>query len=775
MFRKLIVSAAVCSLMLVGCAGPEGPEGAQGPAGAEGPAGAPGADGKDGLPGAPGADGEDGADGQDGTDGQNGQNGNNGTDGKNAYLSGPGLKVTVQSATVQNGVARVVFKVTDDKGVLLDRSGKFTEGAVATRFLLAWLGDDVSGNPGKYTVYTVNAQGQATYDPGVNNAANYTLVSEGVYEYRFQAPITLAGDTRTHSVGFQAERTYQGLRYTADGVFNFIPAGGAVSAKREMVTNDSCNACHNRLEFHGGARRSVELCITCHNPQSVDPETGNSVDMGEMVHKIHMGANLPSNLAGGQYKIIGYGGAVHDYSGIHIPQDMKNCTTCHVSEAQDGAAAMQIATRQTCNTCHDRISYEVTPPAGFVQHTGGAFPNDQACGVCHPGTGATNSIFNVHRTAKNDPAFKDDLVMEVVSVTNTAPGQSPVLRFRVSTNGAPRNIFATPVPRINATLSGPTTDYRWYKNIVVVQSATNTQGWSTASGATLVADGNEYVYTFPPTGNIPANETGSGALTLEGYFTHTEGIGANAKSFVIVGRQPIAFYAITDSVTVPRRQIVSDASCNNCHKELGFHSNGSRSGTQGCVQCHAAPLTNQGRISRFEGSTPVLVESVDLKVMAHKIHMASHLTQPYQLGAMPAPSAANPAGTILDFNAIHVPGFMQDCTTCHLPNTFQLPMPQGLAGTVMEVRTCTEDPALDTNDFCDKPGVGETVAWKVTQTWQVPPETAVCTSCHDSYATQAHAYVNTTTLPTGQLVESCATCHGPGKTYDIAKSHKLAP
>ncbi len=771
MLRTIIVSAAVCSLMLVGCAGPEGPQGAQGPAGAEGPAGPPGTDGEPGQPGGDGDDGRNGVDGQDGADGEDGRDGQNG---QNAYLSGPGLKVTIQSATIQNNVARVVFKVTDDKGVGLDRGGRFTEGAVATRFLLAWLGDEASGSPGKYTAYHVNGVGQATYDPAVNVAANYTQLSEGVYEYRFGTPITLAGEHRTHTVGFQAERTYGGVRYTADGVFHFVPAGGAVTQTRELVTTDSCNACHNRLELHGGARRSVELCITCHTPQSVDSDTGNSVDMAEMTHKIHMGANLASVKGGTPYRIIGYGGAVHDYSNVHLPQDMKNCTTCHTAEADDGAVAYGMATRETCNTCHDRISYEVTPPQGFVQHTGGAFPNDNACGVCHPATGATNSVIAVHRTAKNDPAFDDNLVMQVVSITNTAPGQQPVLRFRVLTDGTPRNIFSAPVPRINVTIAGPTTDYRWYRNVMVIQSATGAQPWSTAPGATLVADGTEYVYTFPPAGAVPANETGSGSVTLEGYYTHTEGIGNNAKSFVIVGDNPVGYFAITDSVAVPRREIVADASCNNCHKELGFHSNGSRKNVALCIQCHNGPLTNQGRISRFEGSQPVLVESVDLRVMAHKIHMASNLSQPYALGAMPAPSAANPAGTLLDFSGLHVPGYMQDCTTCHLPNTFTLPL-AATEPTLMEIRICTEDPALDTNDFCDQPGPGETVAWKVSQSWRLPPETAVCTSCHDGYFTQAHAFANTVTLPTGQLVESCATCHGPGSVNDIAKHHKLAP
>ena len=67
---------------------------------------------------------------------------------------------------------------------------------------------------------------------------------------------------------------------------------------REVVLQAACNKCHDQLSAHGGARRDLQLCITCHSPQSVDPDTGNTVDLSVMVHKIHMGSSLPSVVAG---------------------------------------------------------------------------------------------------------------------------------------------------------------------------------------------------------------------------------------------------------------------------------------------------------------------------------------------------------------------------------------------------------------------------------------------------------------------------------------------
>ena len=69
----------------------------------------------------------------------------------------------------------------------------------------------------------------------------------------------------------------------------------------------------------------------------------------------------------------------------------------------------------------------------------------------------------------------------------------------------------------------------------------------------------------------------------------------------------------------------------------------------------------------------------------------------------------------------------------------------------------------------------------------IPRATAVCTSCHDSAATKAHARLNTVdrdgsmnvTRPVtmsqynynGDEVEACATCHGEGKTWDPLVVH----
>jgi predicted CXXCH cytochrome family protein len=78
--------------------------------------------------------------------------------------------------------------------------------------------------------------------------------------------------------------------------------------------------------------------------------------------------------------------------------------------------------------------------------------------------------------------------------------------------------------------------------------------------------------------------------------------------------------------------------------------------------------------------------------------------------------------------------------------------------------TSTEDPAADTNNYSDNP------FFILAGTVQTPPQTAVCTSCHDATYTAAHA----ATMTTQAGVESCQTCHGTGAVNGIERYHTLS-
>jgi hypothetical protein len=172
-----------------------------------------------------------------------------------------------------------------------------------------------------------------------------------------------------------------------------------------------------------------------------------------------------------------------------------------------------------------------------------------------------------------------------------------------------------------------------------------------------------------------------------------------------------------------------------------------------CVMCHNPENANDDRIARFEGST-VLAESVDFRVMIHKIHAG---------GLSPASWAASRRRR---WPTRRRHRLRRTRTRARAAVRAQGPAPtrcrRRRAGRRAPAElTCTEPAGNDGDAYCTSP------FWNVTQTFRLPPETSVCTSCHDATHVAAHAQVNTTIFG----AEACATCHGPGKTYDVAVVH----
>jgi len=283
---------SVVVLCMVGCEGPAGP------------AGPPG---------------NDGIDGAQGPTGSNGTNGSDGTTPPAPWLTAAGVRVAVTSLTFDNSGAHVAFKLADPFGVALDRKGLLTDTKVGVSFVLAQLAANPDGSAGQYTAYTTRVQtspingNSATQATTEGNESGFTVVdvTQGSYEYTFTAPVTAMDPTLTQTVlavavrGTAIDRTTLSAR----------PDGGQPIARGE-VTDHACNSCHATLGLHGGRYTSPTQCVLCHQPQSSDPDTGNTVDFKVMIHKIHRGSALPSVVAGTPYQIIGFQQSVADFSTV---------------------------------------------------------------------------------------------------------------------------------------------------------------------------------------------------------------------------------------------------------------------------------------------------------------------------------------------------------------------------------------------------------------------------------------------------------------------------
>jgi OmcA/MtrC family decaheme c-type cytochrome len=548
---------------------------------------------------------------------------------------------------------------------------------------------------------------------------------------------------RTHTVGAAAGRSLDGTTYRDDAVLHFMPEGGAVAVTREVVTDAQCDSCHGELDAHGGRYSQTAMCAMCHTPQTTDPDTGNTVDFKVMIHKVHRGAGLPSVIGGTPYQIIGNNQSLHDFSTVHFPQDVARCESCHAGA--QGDYWQQNAAREACVSCHDNISFTTPVPEGQVLHGGGVQPDDAPCTVCHPATGSIAGVADMHLMPAWDPA-SPEVAIELQDVTNSGPGQQPIVQFRVTVDGAPRDIQAQPMTLLRATFSGPNTDFARYWQATI-------QGGG-AAGTLTPVDAGDGIFTYQPiaAAAIPADATGSYTVGMEGYLQAPD-----QPRYTAVG--PMRAFAVTDEAAVARRAVVDPALCNNCHYDLQGHG-GSRRGARSCLQCHNPNNANDERFARLE-DTDVFIETVDFKVMIHKIHAGEDLTQPYFLGGFPAPSAADPDGTMIDFGETRYPRALQDCAACHDGDTFALPLAAGVLPSRHEVRECLEDPDDDGDALCED--------WPIADLVLMPPQTAACTSCHDSPSTLIHAEVMTN--DDGQ--ESCGTCHDPGSMQDVATVHGL--
>lgn len=721
----------------------EGPPGPPGPAGAAGPPGEAGATGPRGEAGAPGATPDAAAP-------------------RQHVSTGPGIHLSVTGAAVdKSGVVTVDFTVTDGAGNPLDYTGTYTDGAVAASFVLSALAPGDGGAPGEYTAYT--RQPHASVDGGASSPmadsdTGGTVAEigadQGTYTYTFGTKLTAGFDAaRTHTVGIWATRSFGGQTYVVNTLYDFVPSGGAVTSTRDIVTTQGCNQCHNPLGYHEGVvlngslgeRREVRLCVLCHSSSLADPSNGRSLAMPELAHKIHMGRNLPSVLAGGSYALT-EGAMLVDHSGAWFPGAVQNCQMCH--QGSQGATWRTTPSRAACGACHDLTSFVYPPPAGMTLHTGGQQTDDSACvsSGCH-GASDRFSIAAVHAVPSTDPNAPQ-LALSIAGVDATGPGQTPVLHFSVAQNGQPLDILATPLPWLAVTFAGPTIDYANATTYTIENGSRPTSG--------LAVDGaaGSYAFTFPAP--VPASATGSYAVGMEGYLAP-----AGPSGPIYAALNPVTYVAVTDPAPVARRTVVDRNKCNSCHSDLVAHQ-GARKSPEYCVLCHNPNAVDAEDAPRFEVAS-TLAPSINFKVLVHRLHRGSALSQGYVVGTDPGPTPANPAGTQVDFAKVLFPGDLRACWACHASTSYLPPLPASQIPTVMGQQLACTDPSPDPASYCTT----QVDAGVST----LAPIGAACTACHDQPSNVAHAQVNTA----ADGSEACATCHGAGQAWDVQSVHALPP
>jgi OmcA/MtrC family decaheme c-type cytochrome len=720
---------AVC--VLAGCSGDTGARGPAGPTGPAGPAGPPGPSGA--VP----------------------------------VSSAEQINVAVTGVTVPagGGAPVVELELTNDAG-----QGLKGLPAANIAFAIGELSPGVNGGSSEWQSYVTRADGgvpnvQATTETATEGT--YVDNLDGTYRYTFSKALTAypAGptysETATHRLGVEIRTSSGGFLSenipANNAPYDFVPTGGAPTVTRLIAGTATCNGCHQKLEVHGEARFDVEYCVLCHNPHSFDGNTGNSVDMKVLIHKIHDGINLANG-----YQIVGFGGSVNDFSDVEFPQDIRNCQVCHnESDPKTPQASnwRMVANRAACGTCHDDIDWaNGGHPGGFT------FTDDTQCLDCHGPNGTVrNAAGKLVQTpiAHEIPALlaSAEFAYNVLDVTNTNTGQFPTVTFSVTNpldNDTPYDLANDPAFTACDGTSRLAIDIAWstaeFTNRDSGSAPSQPVSISVLPGCgDTVNDNLDGTYSATSSVAVPATVSGSLSAALEGHpWKDLNADGLTSQDERIAVTNAIRYAAIGTAPLTERRSVVDIAKCDKCHKQLSLHGGNRTDNPQVCVGCHNPNATD---IARRTGQCLATLGAddtpIDFKRMIHAIHASGTIGVPFEVCGF---AGAN----VFDFV---YPGRLNNCEGCHKADTYYPVDGSAVHGTTADAGTDVSSPTDDT---------------------VISPNAAVCSACHTSDLAKEHMEQNggdfaATKAADSALisagVETCGICHGPGRVADVKVMH----
>jgi OmcA/MtrC family decaheme c-type cytochrome len=715
--------------------------------------------------------------GSDGSDGPSGPPGPEGPPGVIDISNATELNAQITGVTVSSPPV-VTFRLSDGIGrEVLDLP------ADSISFTFAKLIPGTNGQPTVWQSYInrieqpgvgpgTRPQTQATTENG--SEGSLTDNGDGTYQYTFATDVTRV--TTPVSVSWQPSLTHRvsfeirGFAPVDNPVFDFRPSSGATGGllTREIVKTETCNVCHENLSLHGGARFETRQCVTCHNPGSTDANSGNSVDFKQMIHKIHRGEDLPSVMGGTDYCIYGSRDRIHCYGEVGFPQDIRNCSNCHDAgdpDTPDAANWYTMPTAEACGSCHDDVDFATGKNHSETTPGGGIVADNSLCAGCHTlGPSSPIEVRQAHRILPQEEAER--FRYNILDVQFSGLGMAPLVTFSITdpTNGnrpydlaVDREILDS---NLRFTTGWTTSDYfnagsdsspaQPDRTPIIDNGQLNPAAVYNGDGSYTLAAG-----AVPAGTAIPI--TGSGVVTLEGHPV----VNIGGTPTEVGPTTAAAFFAIDDSVPVPRRQSVDLARCLNCHQKLSLHGDNRNDNIDACVVCHNADATDINQRPAPPTADGKAEESIDFKRMIHKIHAADIIV--YGFG-----------GSENDFTDVAYPQRLSNCTACHTDDGFYPMLGNQVLATTIDTGADLSTPLDDVN---------------------ITANTSACSSCHTGTSAAQHMVENGGSFdacqgasglvtvrvdncgPGGTLgpttTETCPICHGPGSVIDAAVVHDV--
>lgn len=731
------------------------------------------------------------------------------------------------------GMPVIDFRVTDEFGLGIEGLNQGEN--VSFSFTVNKLVPGSNGETNNWSTYMrADDEGVANISAGTYADGSLEELGGGNYRFTFNDPLEAISEVAfepdlTHRVGMEIRdaEIFGGEPDTVDTAFDIVPSTGETEGipSRSLVVQENCTSCHGDEEFafHGGARKSVEQCVSCHQPGAFDGGgIGATLDFRVMVHKIHFGENLTQN-----YEFCGFGcenfGAPPDnFNDVVHPQDTRNCVTCHDPENPETPQAANIdsrATAEVCASCHDDLAFDENGLTNANRnHIGLAQPND-TCEACHAPDGLLQGNLAYHVIDSQVAAQR--FSYNILEIENTAEGESPIVTFSITdpTDGdAPYDIAADPAfagdgTRLAMSFAWPNTDFTNVGNDAgtdttgraVGQPISITLADGSGSLPSYITDNGDGTFTVDtlalenplvvPSTNPPL---GSGTVMIEGHPAADFDFDGVYDDEVPATSGTRSF-AINDADAQSRRNVVAIENCQTCHAMndgLALHGGNRSDNIEACATCHTPnatdlfrrPADEDGTVNGMNAAAIDGIEdrTVSFGYMVHAIHAASVREEGYV--------AYGFGGTPHDYSDASYPRSPADCQACHDGDTYALPLDQGqLAVTVDSGATVVETGFFGPGPDGFAPGDGS--ATDPTDDNNVSVETAACLSCHNSDVAKDHMSVrsdsgisfgngwlmnpdpfndpDTQAFIDSSPAENCSFCHSESGFVPVGEVHGL--
>ena len=736
------------------------------------------------------------SDGKDGADGANGSDGIDGVDGEQGLPAAPTpspipskfLGQFTGTSVSDDGIVTVNFILTDGNG------GNFIGLTLDNvRFTLSQLYPENAtgfGDSSQWQSYinkvelapTDPANGPGTEDKvQATSEQNGSLTDNGDGSYSYIFNENILSVTTPVEVTYNADNSHRVAMQISGGDFptfnqtyTWQPSSGAIDGihNRDIVTQETCNSCHGELAMHGGGRIDTQYCVTCHNPGSSDANSGNTVDFSVMVHKIHRGEMLHEVVNGGEYAIWGYRDSKHDYSGVVLPQDIRNCTNCHSEEVTTTPQASNWylnPTKEVCTSCHDNLDFTIagTEPNG---HPGGPQSDNSLCANCHGPNGGFPIKENHTGHMANQQLGVDKLNITIDSVSLDID-KNLTVNITMMLDGEPLTDYSSIqsyIPTGDGELmvnyddgtgyqfaySSPEDGFKPGTNGIFLSTCNHsTDGkYACIRPATVGADfGDSGViattfFEFP----LCTNEKASNGQLIDCDTAET----SNTRVALVPFNTPRRFFNIdgSDATDYVEKVGADKESCNGCHNNLAIHvdSHAAQDFNQ-CTSCH-----NATKVAWYGGRPG------DLKSHVHSFHAANDSTSDHNLNSP-------------------YPDDISNCNACHTQSQIDLPLAMNTRASKAQSSyggdiVYTSATAVVCSSCHIKVPVGFIDPTAPGYVSAAAPDTVSLSNKDQSLVTHMltnGAVFGSADFNTANIVEACAVCHAAGKDKGIDSVHNI--